>query len=105
MRYFPLPVKKGRDEILADNAVVGCNDGSGLLCSLAVSGKSGIDAGSVSQIRWLAGLCVAVAGSLLFAVLTFYGARFAGRQSFRQVRAEMKGDDVPREENIAGSPF
>ncbi|WP_199559865.1 ImcF-related family protein [Enterobacter cancerogenus] len=101
MRYFPLPVKKAEMRFWLIMLLLAVTMGLACFVVWQYPEKAGLTPGSVSHIRWLAGLCVAVAGSLLFAVLTFYGARFAGRQSFRQVRAEMKGDDVPREEKTS----
>ena len=51
--------------------------------------KAGLLPGSIRQTRWLTGL--------LFTVLTFFGVRFTGRQ----MRAEIVGDGVLREEKAA----
>ncbi|EEC0295748.1 type VI secretion protein VasK [Salmonella enterica subsp. enterica] len=57
--------------------------------------KAGMLPGSLKHSRWLTGLGVATAGSLLFSLMTFFSSRAAGRQQFDRVRADVSGDDIP----------
>lgn len=94
IRSLLVPVKKmeTRFWILALLLVVL----SGVACLIVwrYPEKTWLVKGSAEYTRWLTGLCVTTAGSLLFAVLMFTSLRFSGRQSFKQALAETRGDDI-----------
>ncbi|MCZ7837047.1 ImcF-related family protein [Atlantibacter hermannii] len=92
---FSLPVKKpeARFWLLALLQVVI----TGIACFVVWRwpDKAGLVPGSLKHSRWLTGLGVATVASLGFAVIMFFSARDAARQSFKQARTDTQGDDLP----------
>ncbi|EPN9381588.1 hypothetical protein ROM48_09180 [Cronobacter malonaticus] len=92
---FSLPVKKpeARFWLLALLPVLI----TGIACFIVWRwpDKAGLVPGSLKHSRWLTGLGVAMVASLVFAVMMFFSARDAARQSFNQARTDTQGDDFP----------